>query len=133
MYAMASLASSMELIPLWGRPEWKRRPLNFIFHIIAEAVPVVVGGMSVTQDGRQSNKLLGYLTEVHNLLTYAGIDVCSVHPVDGSVLEVVQFPTLHHLVHTHSCDCAVLFTVCVWVGGGKVMLALCIMLQKIQY
>ena len=36
---MASMASSMELIPLWGRPEWKRRPSTCSVHIMAVAVP----------------------------------------------------------------------------------------------
>lgn len=53
MYAMASLASSMELIPLWGRPEWKRRPLTCIFHITDEAVAMGGGG-----EGGRSRKVV---------------------------------------------------------------------------
>ena len=40
MYAIDSIASSIELIPLWGRPEWKRRPSARRVHMTADAVPV---------------------------------------------------------------------------------------------
>ena len=36
---MASMASSAELIPLWGRPEWKRRPVTRSVHMAQPAVP----------------------------------------------------------------------------------------------
>ena len=39
MYAMASIASNRELMPLWGRPEWNRRPSARSVHMAAEAVP----------------------------------------------------------------------------------------------
>ena len=54
-------------------------------------------------------------SSVQYLPTHARIAVCRVHPVDWSILEVVQFPTLHQLVHTHSRDCVVFLTMCACV------------------
>ena len=75
----------MELIPLWGRPEWKRRPLNFICHTATAAVAVVGrgGGREGGREGGEGDHKITNNSQIRLYKRHIGVP----HPCKGGSLK----------------------------------------------